>query len=136
MNTFTIRSLTAFIRLSAVENSFYSRIIFIHILSERDKTISINRVFFQGDHIWLEPASKGEFAVSIGARVKFHDKNRINIVDDDGREHWIDLNRPMRHMHATSVDGVEDMILLGDLNESGILRNLFIRYMDNLIYVR
>ena len=105
-------------------------------MSELDKTISINRVFFQGDHIWLEPASKGEFAVSIGARVKFHDKNRINIVDDDGREHWIDLNRPMRHMHATSVEGVEDMILLGDLNESGILRNLFIRYMDNLIYVR
>lgn len=73
--------------------------------------------------------------MSIGARVKFHDKNRINVVDDDGKEHWIDLNRPMRHMHTTSVEGVEDMILLGDLNESGILRNLFIRYMDNLIYV-
>lgn len=91
-------------------------------------------ILSKGDHIWLETTSKGEFAVSIGARVKFHDKNRINVVDDDGKEHWIDLNRPMRHMHTTSVEGVEDMILLGDLNESGILRNLFIRYMDNLIY--
>ncbi|KAK7499213.1 hypothetical protein BaRGS_00009473, partial [Batillaria attramentaria] len=87
-----------------------------------------------GDHVWLDPEQKSDFSVAIGARVQLSDSGRIKVVDDDGREHWVDGKIQMRHMHPTSVDGVEDMISLGDLNESGILRNLFIRYMDHLIY--
>lgn len=74
--------------------------------------------------------------MAIGARVKFHDSGRVHVVDDDGKEHWLDGKQKIRHMHQSSVEGVEDMIGLGDLNEAGILRNLFVRYMDNMIYVR
>ena len=38
-------------------------------------------------------------------------------------------------MHISSVEGVHDMILLGDLKESAILHNLHIRYKDDDIYV-
>lgn len=92
-------------------------------------------MLLQGDHVWIEPEKPGEFSVSIGAKVVTSDSGRIRLLDDDGHEHWVDGSRQLRHMHITSVDGVEDMIGLGDLNESGILRNLFIRYMGHNIYV-
>lgn len=38
-------------------------------------------------------------------------------------------------MHITSIDGVEDIITLGDLQEHSILRNIHIRYREHQIYV-
>ena len=74
--------------------------------------------------------------MAIGARVVAAEGRRIQVVDDDGEELWLTPERRMKAMHPTSVQGVEDMISLGDLHEAGILRNLLIRYNDNLIYVR
>ncbi|GFO48953.1 myosin-viia [Plakobranchus ocellatus] len=96
--------------------------------------ILISRKSHKGDHVWIEPDKPTEFSVAIGAKVVTSDSGRIRLVDDDGQEHWVDGSRQLRHMHITSVEGINDMIGLGDLNESGILRNLFIRYMDHQIY--
>lgn len=85
--------------------------------------------------MWLEPKNKTEFSVAIGAQVQLSDHGRIRVIDDDGNEHWIDGKQQVKHMNASSVNHIEDMILLGDLNEAGILRNLFLRYTENKIYV-
>ncbi|CAL4075619.1 unnamed protein product, partial [Meganyctiphanes norvegica] len=88
----------------------------------------------QGDYIWIEPVSRREFDVAIGARVVSAEDGRIQVSDDDSNEQWLTPERRIKAMHPTSVQGVEDMISLGDLHEAGILRNLLIRYIDNLIY--
>ncbi|XP_036751359.2 unconventional myosin-VIIa [Manis pentadactyla] len=90
----------------------------------------------QGDYVWMDLRSGQEFDVPIGAVVKLCDSGQIQVVDDEGNEHWISPQNAthIKPMHPTSVHGVQDMIRLGDLNEAGILRNLLIRYRDHLIY--
>ncbi|CAI9153361.1 unnamed protein product [Rangifer tarandus platyrhynchus] len=89
-----------------------------------------------GDYVWMDLRSGQEFDVPIGAVVKLCDSGQIQVVDDEGNEHWISPQNAthIKPMHPTSVHGVADMIRLGDLNEAGILRNLLIRYRDHLIY--
>ncbi|XP_016305577.1 unconventional myosin-VIIa-like [Sinocyclocheilus anshuiensis] len=90
----------------------------------------------QGDYVWLDLKTGGEFEVPIGAVVKLCDSGQIQVLDDEGSEHWISPQNAtnIKPMHPTSIHGVEDMIRLGDLNEAGILRNLLIRYREHLIY--
>ena len=73
--------------------------------------------------------------MAIGAQVVAAEGRRILVTDDDENELWLTPERRIKAMHPTSVQGVEDMISLGDLHEAGILRNLLIRYNENLIYV-
>ncbi|XP_072248123.1 myosin VIIAa [Leuresthes tenuis] len=90
----------------------------------------------QGDYVWLDLKTGREFEVPIGAVVKLCDSGQIQVLDDEGNEHWISPQNAtnIKPMHPTSIHGVEDMIRLGDLNEAGILRNLLIRYREKIIY--
>jgi len=88
----------------------------------------------KGDYIWLEQDSNRQFDVAIGARVVASDGRQIKVHTDEGKELNLTPGRRIRSMHPSSIQGVEDMISLGDLHEAGILRNLLIRYKDNLIY--
>ncbi|NXD83001.1 MYO7A protein, partial [Halcyon senegalensis] len=93
-------------------------------------------LWFQGDYVWMDLKTGREFDVPIGTVVKLCDSGQIQVVDDEGNEHWISPQNAshIKPMHPTSIHGVEDMIRLGDLNEAGILRNLLIRYREHLIY--
>uniref|UniRef100_A0A8D0CXJ8 Myosin VIIA n=1 Tax=Sander lucioperca TaxID=283035 RepID=A0A8D0CXJ8_SANLU len=89
-----------------------------------------------GDYVWLDLKTGREFDVPVGAVVKLCDSRQIQVLDDEGSEHWISPQNAtnIKPMHPTSIHGVEDMIRLGDLNEAGILRNLLIRYNEHVIY--
>uniref|UniRef100_A0A0P6FXT3 Unconventional myosin-X n=1 Tax=Daphnia magna TaxID=35525 RepID=A0A0P6FXT3_9CRUS len=100
-------------------------------MSDEDTNVQI---FTYVDYVWIEPSTKREFDVAIGARVVSAEGKRIQVVDDDGKEQWLTPERRIKAMHPTSIQGVQDMISLGDLHEAGILRNLHIRYNENTIY--
>uniref|UniRef100_A0A4W5PKL4 Myosin VIIB n=1 Tax=Hucho hucho TaxID=62062 RepID=A0A4W5PKL4_9TELE len=87
---------------------------------------------FQGEWVWVDSG----IGVPIGARVKLTDTGHQLLVDDEGKEHKLSQNEEgsIRVMHPTSVEGVDDMIRLGDLNEAGLLRNLLVRHRQGIIY--
>ncbi|XP_072471842.1 LOW QUALITY PROTEIN: unconventional myosin-VIIb [Notamacropus eugenii] len=94
-------------------------------------------VFRQGDHVWVDLSFNKQHNVPIGAVVKDSTKpNKILVEDDEGKEHWIEARdfKCLQLMNPSSAQGVEDMILLGDLNEAGIVHNLLIRYQKHKIY--
>uniref|UniRef100_A0A8C4EB46 Myosin VIIAa n=1 Tax=Dicentrarchus labrax TaxID=13489 RepID=A0A8C4EB46_DICLA len=99
-------------------------------------TLNTSDLWTSGDYVWLDLKTGREFEVPVGAVVKLCDSGQIQVVDDEGNEHWISPQNAnnIKPMHPTSIHGVEDMIRLGDLNEAGILRNLLIRYREKLIY--
>uniref|UniRef100_G1LZM8 Myosin VIIB n=1 Tax=Ailuropoda melanoleuca TaxID=9646 RepID=G1LZM8_AILME len=92
--------------------------------------------FKLGDHVWLNPLSANKTSVAIGCIVKETKPGKILVEDDEGKEHWIraeDL-ATLSPMHPNSVQGVDDMIRLGDLNEAGMVHNLLTRYRQHKIY--
>ncbi|XP_011308112.1 myosin-VIIa [Fopius arisanus] len=89
--------------------------------------------FAPGDNVWFSSPSNSGFTI-LGGKVSAIDARIITIQDDDGNMLAVPRDKIIKHMHPTSISGVEDMIKLGDLQEYAILKNLHIRYNRNLIY--
>ncbi|XP_068599325.1 unconventional myosin-VIIb [Brachionichthys hirsutus] len=84
----------------------------------------------KGDFVWLDSGG-----LAIGAKVAVTDAGQLVLIDDEGKEHRASQNKgAIRPMHPTSVQGVDDMIRLGDMNEAGLLRNLLVRHKEGIIY--
>uniref|UniRef100_A0A3Q2YWP2 Unconventional myosin-VIIa-like n=1 Tax=Hippocampus comes TaxID=109280 RepID=A0A3Q2YWP2_HIPCM len=87
---------------------------------------------FQGEWVWLDSGT----GVPIGAKVKVTPSGQRLLVDDAGKEHSLSPEQEgsLKIMHPTSVEGVDDMIKLGDMTEAGLLRNLLLRHKQGIIY--
>uniref|UniRef100_A0A3Q2TMD6 Unconventional myosin-VIIa-like n=1 Tax=Fundulus heteroclitus TaxID=8078 RepID=A0A3Q2TMD6_FUNHE len=85
-----------------------------------------------GEWVWVD----SKIGVPIGARVKETPTGQRLLVDDDGNERRLSLEEEasLRIMHPTSVEGVDDMIKLGDMTEAALLRNLLLRHKRGHIY--
>uniref|UniRef100_A0A3P9J1V9 Myosin VIIAb n=1 Tax=Oryzias latipes TaxID=8090 RepID=A0A3P9J1V9_ORYLA len=86
----------------------------------------------EGEWVWVNST----IGVPIGARVKETPSGQRFLVDDDGKEQRLspEEEASLKIMHPTSVEGVDDMISLGDMTEAGLLRNLLLRHKRGLIY--
>lgn len=86
--------------------------------------------------MWLQPEKITEFDVPIAVKILNSSGGRIQVRDDNGEVFSTAVTNVIKPLHATSLTSVEDMITLGELQEHTILRNLHIRYNQQLIYVR
>ncbi|KAM8850065.1 unconventional myosin-VIIa-like [Spinachia spinachia] len=86
----------------------------------------------KGEWVWVD----SDIGVPIGAKVKVTQSGQRFLVDDDGKEKSLSREQEasLKIMHPTSVEGVDDMIKLGDMNEAGLLRNLLLRHKRDIIY--
>ncbi|XP_051274407.1 unconventional myosin-VIIa-like isoform X3 [Dicentrarchus labrax] len=86
----------------------------------------------KGEWVWVD----SDIGVPIGARVKVTPSGQRLLVNDEGKEQSLSQEQEasLKIMHPTSVEGVEDMIKLGDMTEAGLLRNLLLRHKQGIIY--
>ncbi|TMS09760.1 Unconventional myosin-VIIa [Larimichthys crocea] len=86
----------------------------------------------QGEWVWVD----SDIGVPIGARLKVTPSGQRLLVNDEGKEQSLspEQEASLKIMHPTSVEGVDDMIKLGDMNEAGVLRNLLLRHKQGIIY--
>ncbi|KAG7265495.1 hypothetical protein CRUP_003584, partial [Coryphaenoides rupestris] len=76
-----------------------------------------------GDYVWLDLKTGREFDVPVGAVVKLCDSGQIQVLDDEGREHWISPQNAtnFKPMHPTSIQGTYTGSILVAVNPYQLL---------------
>ncbi|CAB1436680.1 unnamed protein product [Pleuronectes platessa] len=93
---------------------------------------ALSTAVISGEWVWVD----SDIGVPIGARVKVSPSGQRLLVDDEGNEQILSPEREasLKIMHPTSVEGVGDMIKLGDMTDAGLLRNLLLRHRQGIFY--
>ena len=68
----------------------------------------------QGDHVWYDNTTGGEFDLMIAAVVKAADAGQTQLILATGEDIWVpqDENVKIKTMHPSSIEGVDDMASL------------------------
>ena len=68
----------------------------------------------QGDHVWYDNTTGGEFDLMIAAVVKAADAGQTQLILATGEDIWVpqDENVKIKTMHPSSIEGVDDMVSL------------------------
>ncbi|CAD5229250.1 unnamed protein product [Bursaphelenchus okinawaensis] len=89
----------------------------------------------EGDFVWIPSPSDATVSTPIGAEViDVTNAKGIQVIDDEDRRLFLTPDVLIRLMHPKSILGVEDLTELEDIHEAGILRNLLVRFKQDLIY--
>ncbi|XP_014274380.1 unconventional myosin-VIIa-like [Halyomorpha halys] len=89
----------------------------------------------QAEMLWVRPLKNGEFQLPWAAKVIEINGSKFKVSDEEGNICYIEYSAIIKELHPSDIKPVNDMINLYDLSEHSILRNIQLRYNENIIYV-
>lgn len=84
--------------------------------------------------VWVRPLNNGDFQLPWAARIIERNGSKFKVSDEEGNIVFVDNTAIIKELHPSDIKPVNDMINLYDLSEHSLLRNIHLRYNENIIY--